>query len=527
LISHAQKANWSFIPHMQTFWNSGEREKIPGLDILGLRQLDQNLEGRWVSGITTIAFRARYLTLLPWILAEFYESELSRGQGQVGFDPKRLDAVLARLKFVILASSSCGGMWGESGETFGVLGSDIFANQLAAFKAEKQISLPDARGIDVYGTYVMPCRGFGLLTDSPTGSGVPLSIGLRGQEVHSTKVGCEKMIGLLLKGGLLTNEHLMSVGHHFSVNGLKDSDEECQLLLRWMFTSHHSDPGTTSVYKNFAATANWAAASLSESVSRPSDIIAKNFQQVVNAKSSTDVEVAWMEYELRRRVHFACELILSDLSTTLNTLTSGTVESVIQRWLTSSGVSPSLIELIGVGNLSRNTSLNEIIAAMPPTAFMSGGVSLNEGRNQAKGGNQAIYGVALLLAAYRCTKSLRQDGMLEDRHHYMELAFDLVEKYASSDLSVSLRELCIHLAVEPHLRTTLRKMGQGQQCSLRFFPEGNVLQGTGMAVMPGFSNSRLDNVLGMLADVGLFSRVTGGRFVLTEKGSGFLKGGEA
>ncbi len=514
---------------MQSFWNSGERDKIPGLDILGLRQLDQNLEGRWVSGITTIAFRARYLTLLPWILAEFYESELSRAQGHVGFDPKRLDAVLARLKFVILASSSCGGTWGESGETFGVLGSDIFADELAAFKAEKQISLPDAKGSDVYGTYVMPCRGFGLLADSPTGSGVPLSIGLRGQEVHSTKVGCEKMIGLLLKGGVLTNEHLMSVGHHFSVNGLKDSDEECQLLLSWMFTPHHSDPGTASVYKNFAATARWVAASLSGSGSRPSDIIAKNFQRVVNVKShsSTDVEVAWMEYELRRRVHFACELILSDLSATLNTLTSGTVETVIHRWLANSGVSPSLSELIGVGSLSRSTSLDDIIAAMPATAFMSGGISLNEGRNQAKGGNQAIYGVALLLAAYRCTKSLRQDGILENRHHYMELAFDLVEKYASSDLSVSLRELCIHLAVEPHLRTTLRKMGQGQQCSLRFFPEGNVLQGTGIAVMPGFSNSRLDNVLGMLADVGLFSRLTGGRFVLTEKGSGFLQRGAA
>lgn len=504
---------------MQTFWNSGEREKIPGLDILGLRQLDQNLEGRWVSGITTIAFRARYLTLLPWILAEFYESELRRGQGTIVFDPKRLDTVLARLKFVILAASSCGETWGESGDTFGVLGSDIFSDQLAVFKANKQLRLPSAKGSDVYGTYVMPCRGFGLLTDSSGGSGVPLSIGLRGQELRSTRNGCEQMVNLLLEGGELTTDYLVSVGRHFSVNGLRNSPEECGLLLGWMFTPHHSDPGTVSIYKNFASTARWAAGFLGKAGSRPADIIADNFQRVVNATdhSSTDVEVAWMEYELRRRVHFACELILSDLSATLNNFTSGTVEGVVQRWLSASALSPSLRDKFGAVRFQPDVDLRQVMKAMPETAFMSGHVSPTEGRSQAKGGNQALYGVALLLSTYRCTTSLRDNGTLENRHHYMELAFDLIERYASRPLSASLRELCIHLAVEPHLRTTLRKMGQGQQCSLRFFPEGSVLQSTGIGVMPGFSNSRLDNVLGMLADVGLFDRVNGGRFVLTER----------
>src|SRR5205814_9745757 len=114
--------------------------------------------------------------------------------------------------------------------------------------------------------------------------------------------------------------------------------------------------------------------------------------------------------------------------------------------------------------------------------------------------------------------SLRASASIENRHDYMERAFELIDENKSSSLVHALREFALHLAVEPHLGTTLRKMGQGQKCSLRFFPEGSVLQPTGVAVTPGFSGSRLDNVLGMLADLGLYSRLDGGSFNLTDAG---------
>jgi hypothetical protein len=107
----------------------------------------------------------------------------------------------------------------------------------------------------------------------------------------------------------------------------------------------------------------------------------------------------------------------------------------------------------------------------------------------------------------------------------MERAFDLIEENKSRPLTHALREFALHLAVEPHLGTTLRKMGQGQTCSLRFFPEGEVLHATGVSVTPGFSNTRLDNVLGMLADVGLCDRLQGGRFSLTKAGASRLLDG--
>jgi hypothetical protein len=56
------------------------------------------------------------------------------------------------------------------------------------------------------------------------------------------------------------------------------------------------------------------------------------------------------------------------------------------------------------------------------------------------------------------------------------------------------------VAVEAHLATTFRKMGGGQKCSLRFFPEGSKLLSTGLETGAGRSGSRLWNVIKVLED---------------------------
>ena len=250
------------------------------------------------------------------------------------------------------------------------------------------------------------------------------------------------------------------------------------------------------------------------------DLIAHNFRQTVTAvpSAATPAQLAWMEYELRRRVHFGCELLLADVNDTLQDLAVGPVPTIVARWMSVGGLSPAVRDSLGVDAIARDTTLGDLLQNVPPTAFLEDRLRVAEGRNQAHGGNKAFYGLALLLSCYRFSEPFRTANYLADQDHYMELAFDLVNRNTGKPLFDAMQELALHLAVQPHLATTLRKMGQGQKCSLRFFPEGDDLQPTGIPATPGFSGSRLGNVLGMLADVGLCNRRGGRRYSLTDAG---------
>jgi len=93
----------------------------------------------------------------------------------------------------------------------------------------------------------------------------------------------------------------------------------------------------------------------------------------------------------------------------------------------------------------------------------------------------------------------------------------VIEAESKSQLRTVLRRLLVEVVIEAHLSTTLRKMSQGQKCSLRFFPEGALLRPTGIPASAGQSGDRLGNVLGMWADLGILERGVGG-YTLTERG---------
>ncbi|MGA7453210.1 MAG: hypothetical protein WBW73_18675 [Rhodoplanes sp.] len=82
---------------MEVFWGDALGEETQGLDILGIRTLDQPLETALANGITTISLRGRYFTILPWLIGEFFETE--KNACATTFDQDRLRNFIGRVEY--------------------------------------------------------------------------------------------------------------------------------------------------------------------------------------------------------------------------------------------------------------------------------------------------------------------------------------------------------------------------------------------------------------------------------------------
>ena len=245
----------------EIFWNSGEKETIEGLDVLGYRRIDQNLERRWVAGITTISYRARYLSLLPWLLEEIFERSLAEGNGLSTFDEDRLDAALRRLELVVFLASKLGERWGESGNTYGVLGSDLFTDELELITSQGHVSADTDKGGASLGTYLMPCRSLGLLAAPAHGSPLPVALTERGEALCAARgrgLGPSSLADVIVDGGTIALGDLEYEGRHFSVNGIASVPEERD-LLRAAFLEP-DDGVDQEAYQRFQETISWALA---------------------------------------------------------------------------------------------------------------------------------------------------------------------------------------------------------------------------------------------------------------------------
>ena len=464
---------------VQAFWNSGERDKIKGLDILGLRQIDQAIERQWVSGITTISFRARYLSLLPWAIAEHYSGQLRHGSGTAQHDEQGLASMLRRLEFVVLAASLHDAKPGERGDTFGVLGSDLFAASIAELEATGAVVVPADRGGASLGTYVMPCRSFGLL-DTGVGD-LPVQIPPRGQapqKARSSALGESRLAACILQGGSISIADLDGEGRFFSVNNLAAIEEERRILEDALLHPHVQTDEVLGTYERFSATSRWAFKALDGKTMSSSELILEAYRTAPGGATSPAVGLAWTEYELRRRGHFAVELLLSSLTDTLMDLTEATVDQVVAEWDDGVPLPDVVTAATGWGGSAFKVRVAELNATVRSDAFLGGPLNAAVARSLTSRA-RALYACGLLLACKKQTEQIRKIGRLPSRGSYLERALGILDDVRTRSLSEATRRLLREVVIEAHLSTTLRKMSQGQKCSLRFYPRGPYLDRLG------------------------------------------------
>ena len=486
---------------------------------MGLRQLDQNLERNWVAGITTISNRARYLSLFTWVIGAFYNQKFSGDTSEITVDLDELNSVIARLEFVCLAATNLAESWKETGPTTGMIGFSIHAEKLAKFQNDGKIKIPEDGQSAIYGTYIEPCRRFGLLRT--TSDSLP-TVPPRGKEIFQARSNIlkqNKLADLVLKGGTLTTELITSYGRYFSINGMDSIPGEKTAIIKAFVEPYSKDVSVQSLYNKFRQTIYWTLTNVQKhNVDYADDIIRQNYKHNCYRDSiDTQVDLAWFDYELHRRVHFSLESLLSALTETLIELNSANINEVIHEWQKSPEVPEKLCLMLDTDTFNFNQAFQLFAASINDEPLLEDGVWPGLALDLPPCA-RAFFGLTLLVTCWNQTKNLRETKKLTDHDHYLEKAFSILSQNPDTKISDLLEKILLNLVIEPHLANTLRKMEAGQKCSLRFYPEGNSLRPTGMRTRAGFSENRLNNVLGMMADLGLFVRNKSGRFSITDDG---------
>lgn len=510
---------------MDIFWNSGQKDMTNGLDILGIRRLDQNIELAWVSGITTISFRARYMSLLPWIITEYYNTELKSQGSEAEYDEGKLYDMIRRMEMIMFFCTEIGSTWGESGNTYGVIGSDLYSQQLNTLKAERMIMLTSEKGGASLGTYIAPCRSFGILADGDDESGIPIKITSRGKqlyELHKETLKNSLLAEAILYGGSISLQDIHKDGLYFSVNGLaaKECSTERALLEACLLNPYlENHKPTINQYDKFKKTILWGLDwLLSNESMAPQEIIASNYARCVmasNLDTLADYQLGWCEYELRRRCHFSFELLLRAFNETLLNLGDASYNQIMSEIVSSYEYSEYMTDILPEIADPFSTKTSQLLDLLEVELFLD--EPINRGGIQGcEAGTICLFAMCLLMSCFKQTQQLRVlhkiPNRRDDASAYMEKAFDIIDD-AKNTILIELLDLLIRkVSIEAHLKTTWRKMGQQQKCSLRFYPDGQVFRPTGKLTKAGYSGSRLGNVFGMLGDIGICDRINNNSF---------------
>jgi len=494
------------------FWSEDVLDDTQGLDILGIRALDQGLEANLVNGITTISARGRYFSILPWAIKQFYLERLEAGKPFVAGE---LGAYLHRVEFLVIAAS----LNAPSGKPGGsILGSDVYSEEMKRLKSGEAVPFPDAKGSRMLNTYYNPCKAIGLLDEGRSDNGVPYKITPRGDDLWAARSEALKgspILKILYSQHQLDPETVEKAVPQFSVANLDPSSAEADLLRQAFHTPWKASPvheqTVQTRYARFSETRQWIDARISEGGTSANEILSGNFATCSKMDQPDLASVSWAEFEWRRRQHYALELLLFSVCGVLKLAGDSSIDRILAVVRNQTENSDDLFDLWPHAKLSWTVSAQDAAASVPDNLML--GKRLPFGAfNQLKSAHQMLGAFALLSALERQTRRFRKVDFNKSQTSISDLALRLLIQADDGPYEKLLLALVETCAVLPHLKVTLRKMANGQKCSLRFFPDGNLLRLTANQASAGFSGSRLDNTLGILVDIGELSRQSDGSY---------------
>src|SRR6266568_4274280 len=136
----------------------------------------------------------------------------------------KMTAALRRLEKVVFFATVVGRSHGESGDARGVLGSEIWAEELLELESGGAVALDSARGGASLGTYTQPCVQLQLLAE-----GTPLGVPPRGREIAEIRRGAlqaASIVDLIFGGGSVCREDVVAVAGHFSMNACTGDERD-------------------------------------------------------------------------------------------------------------------------------------------------------------------------------------------------------------------------------------------------------------------------------------------------------------
>ncbi|MCQ2005696.1 hypothetical protein [Rhizobium sp. NRK18] len=487
-----------------------------GLDILGVRAIDQGMESDLVNGITTVSARGRYFSILPWAINQFYNMTLEAGEP---FDQGALTAFLTRVEFLIIAASQADPTGGAGGA---ILGSDYFAPQMKLLKSGTAVSLPLSKSSRILNIYYNPCKSVGFIGNAPNGSPVPYQITERGRAIWQARQGRlegSPLLDLLFRGGDVDHAIAEAAVSEFSLGALVPESDEARLLRDAFQTAYPSAASAREMiehrYRLLRGTQAWIASWADSGRASADQLLALNLQQVSAGQRRDTASLAWASYEWRRRQHFALELLLNAVCGVLGALGgAGTVDDVVRATREEWNLNERLKDLWPAASDAWSSTAIVARGSVPPDLFAGKALRFRS-VDELSPPEKLMASFAILSALQDQTRSFR-GTLAAHANSISDLALSLIISVGDQPFAEFLSELAERCAVTPHLQVTLRKMSAGQKCSLRFFPDGNVLRLTANQTNAGFSGTRLYNTINVLSDIGILTRNVDGSLATRE-----------